>query len=208
MQSEASWAEATVATVRVIAGTARGTRLQGPVDYDGTRPISDRAKEALMSILGARIEGANVLDLFAGVGNVGIELLSRGAAHATFVDSRAEPLRDVRRNLDKTRLSDKGAVVQADAFEFLRGRRTGGTPYDIVFAGPPQWQGLWEETAEALDRRPELVKEIAVIQCDKKEWKPVELDNFTVTDERRYGSVHLAFLSPTVSSAGWPTPSA
>jgi 16S rRNA (guanine(966)-N(2))-methyltransferase RsmD len=194
--------------VRVIAGSARGTRLQGPVDYDGTRPISDRAKEALMSILGARIEGANVLDLFAGVGNVGIEMLSRGAAHATFVDSQAGPVRDIRRNLEKTRLSDEGVVLQADAFEFLRSRRTGGTPYDIVFAGPPQWHGLWETTARALDERPELINGIAVIQCDKKEWRPPPLENLTVTDERRYGSVHLAFLSPTVSSAGWPTPSA
>lgn len=194
--------------MRVIAGSARGTRLQGPVDYDGTRPISDRAKEALMSILGARIEGANVLDLFAGVGNVGIELLSRGAAHATFVDSRAEPLRDVRRNLEKTRLSDKGVVVQADAFDFLRGRRTGGTPFDIVFAGPPQWLGLWETTAKALDERSELVKGLAVIQCDKKEWRPIDLENFAISDERRYGSVLLAFLSPTLSSTGCQTPSA
>ena len=188
--------------MRVIAGSARGTRLQGPVDYDGTRPISDRAKEALMSILGARIEGANVLDLFAGVGNVGIELLSRGAAHATFVDAEAGPVRDIRRNLEKTRLSDKAVVLQADAFEFLRSRRTGGTPYDIVFAGPPQWLGLWETTAQALDARPEIIDGIAVIQCDKKEWQPLELENLSVTDERRYGSVLLGFLTPTYPRVG------
>ena len=180
----------------MIAGTARGMRLVGPVDYDGTRPISDRAKEALMSILGPRIPGARVLDLFAGVGNVGIEALSRGATHATFVDRERGPVGDIRKNLDKTRLADAATVVQADAFDYLRHPNT--RPFDIVFCGPPQWLGLWEQAAIALDERPELLtaEGVAVIQCDKAEWKSPALGNLAITGERRYGSTLLAFLEP------------
>lgn len=180
----------------MIAGTARGMRLVGPVDYEGTRPISDRAKEALMSILGQRIPGARVLDLFAGVGNVGIEALSRGAAHATFVDRERGPIADIRKNLEKTRLAESATVVRADVFDHLR--RPDTRPFDIVFCGPPQWLGLWEQTANALDERPELLTPdgVAVIQCDRAEWKPPALGNLAITGERRYGSTLLAFLEP------------
>jgi 16S rRNA (guanine966-N2)-methyltransferase len=171
-------------------------RLVGPLDYEGTRPISDRAKEALMSILGPRLPGSRVLDLFAGVGNVGIEALSRGAEHATFVDLEPGPVRDIRRNLEKTRLAEAATVVQADALDYLRHPNT--RPFDIVFCGPPQWLGLWETTARALDERPELIAPagVAVIQCDRSEWRRPDLTSLAVTDERRYGSVLLAFLSP------------
>src|SRR5918998_3417279 len=99
--------------MRVIAGRWGGRRLQAPPG-DATRPTSDRVREALFSILGARVDDARVLDLFAGSGALGIEALSRGAASATFVDHDPDALAAVRANLDGTGLADRATVVRAD----------------------------------------------------------------------------------------------
>ncbi|HEV3475011.1 MAG TPA: RsmD family RNA methyltransferase [Actinomycetota bacterium] len=118
--------------MRVIAGSARGTRL-APVPR-GTRPLSDRAREGLFSSLADQIPGARVADLFAGTGATGIEALSRGAASALFVDSSAGAVRTIRANLDRTGLAAKADVVRADvarALERLEG------PFDLAFLDPP-----------------------------------------------------------------------
>jgi 16S rRNA (guanine966-N2)-methyltransferase len=113
--------------VRVIAGTAKGTRL-GQVPA-GVRPVSDRVREGLFSSLGPRIEEARVLDLYAGTGAVGIEALSRGAAHATFVDHAPPAVTAERENLRRTGLEDRGVVVRSDVLRFLR--RMGDPPYEV-----------------------------------------------------------------------------
>lgn len=117
--------------MRVIAGEARGTRL-APVP-DGTRPVSDRAREGVFSSLGPSVRGARVLDLFAGTGAMGIEALSRGAAHAVFVDSAAAAIRTIRANLERTKLASKASVRRARA-EAMAGH---GGPFDLVLLDPP-----------------------------------------------------------------------
>src|ERR687889_1762341 len=102
--------------MRVIAGTYGGRRLQAPPGTD-TRPTSDRVREALFSILGERVEGARVLDLFAGSGALGIEALSRGAAEATFVDKAPAAIRAVRANLEA--VGADADVRRSDARRFL-----------------------------------------------------------------------------------------
>jgi 16S rRNA (guanine966-N2)-methyltransferase len=176
--------------MRVIAGSAKGMPLRGPADYGGTRPISDRAKEALMSMLAPRLHGAEVLDLFAGVGNIGIEALSRGAAHATFVDLERGPIRDIHFNLERTRLADRATVVRSDAFAFLA---RPPVPADIVFCGPPQWLGLWERSLRALDAAPDWLAPdgVLVLQNDPKEHEPLDLAALQQTDQRAYGNVQL-----------------
>jgi 16S rRNA (guanine966-N2)-methyltransferase len=118
--------------MRIIAGTARGVRL-APVP-DGTRPLADRAREGLFSSLGAEVDGAAVLDLFAGTGAVGIEALSRGAARAVFVDSSMEAVRTIRENLDRAKLSERAHVHRrqvAKAIHADLGR------FDLLFLDPP-----------------------------------------------------------------------
>jgi 16S rRNA (guanine966-N2)-methyltransferase len=107
--------------MRVISGTAKGRALR-PAGA-ATRPITDRVKESLFDILAARVEEANVLDLFAGAGSVGIEALSRGARAATFVELDRDALRTIRTNLEATRLADHAQIVQLDVFRFLRAYR-------------------------------------------------------------------------------------
>jgi 16S rRNA (guanine966-N2)-methyltransferase len=104
--------------VRVIAGSAKGTRL-APVPA-GTRPLSDRAREGLFSSLGPGVAGAAILDLYAGTGACGIEALSRGASRVTFVDSSVQAIRTIRDNLGRTRLVDRAEVVRTGVERFLQ----------------------------------------------------------------------------------------
>ena len=118
--------------MRVISGSAKGMRLARVPE--GTRPLSDRAREGLFSSLGERVTEAVCADLYAGTGACGIEALSRGAASCTFVDSSAPAVRAVRENLDRTRLGDRARVVQGEVRGFLA--REAAT-LDLAILDPP-----------------------------------------------------------------------
>jgi 16S rRNA (guanine966-N2)-methyltransferase len=118
--------------VRVIAGAAKRVRL-APVPA-GTRPVSDRAREGLFSSLGPTLEGLRVLDLFAGTGAMGIEALSRGALHATFVDDAPAAIRAIEENLRRTKLEKSATVRRTDA---IRAVRSNPGLFELVFADPP-----------------------------------------------------------------------
>jgi 16S rRNA (guanine966-N2)-methyltransferase len=137
--------------MRVIAGTARGLRL-APVP-DGTRPLSDRAREGLFSSLGPAVPGASVLDLYAGTGAVGIEALSRGAERATFVERSREAIATIRTNLEKARMTPIATVATTDVGAFLK-RQTGPIA-SLVFLDPPYETPLQqiEQTLALLDEK-------------------------------------------------------
>lgn len=120
--------------MRVIAGVARGHPLVAPRGTV-TRPITDRVKETLFAILGDRVPGAHVLDLYAGSGAIGIEALSRGADHATFVEQSAPALKALRTNLERTGLAELAEVVGSDAARYLA--RSSDVARDLVFLDPP-----------------------------------------------------------------------
>lgn len=119
--------------MRVITGIARGRRLKEPQGLE-TRPTTDRVKEGIFSSIQFEIEGRRVLDLFGGTGQMGIEALSRGAAHCTFVDLRKEAVGIIRENLKLTGLEGQATVVQGDALTFLTRCRE---KYDVIFLDPP-----------------------------------------------------------------------
>ena len=123
---------------RVIAGTARSIRLDAP--GPGTRPIGDRVKQTLFAILDPELPGARFLDLFAGSGAGGVEALSRGAAHATFVERDGTAARVIMANLARTHLGapDRVTVVREDVLGWLREpERAGEPPWDVVLHDPP-----------------------------------------------------------------------
>lgn len=119
--------------MRVIAGDAKGRTLVA-AKGGGTRSATDRVRETLFAILTPSLPSAAVLDLFAGVGTLGIEALSRGAAAATFVERSPEALAALRRNLRGTRLEDRASIVHSDVLSYLDGAN--GT-FDLVFCDPP-----------------------------------------------------------------------
>jgi len=180
--------------MRVITGAAKGRRLQ-MVPGEGTRPITDRAKEALFSILGDWIEGRRVLDLFGGTGAIGIESLSRGAAAAHFIDMNRKAVETIRANLRHCQLEEDAVVERGDSFAFLK--RYQGEPFDLIYIAPPQYQDLWRMALRQIDERSELltVDSEVIVQIHPKEDAPVELNSLVEYDRRRYGSVLLIFYS-------------
>ncbi|HYF46262.1 MAG TPA: 16S rRNA (guanine(966)-N(2))-methyltransferase RsmD [Acidimicrobiales bacterium] len=178
--------------MRIIGGTHRGRRLVGP-SSEGTRPLSDRAREALFNILGPGIRGERFLDLFAGTGAVGLEALSRGALSATFVEQGRAAVADIRANVDALGLADQASVVAGDALGFLGRTRE---QFDVVFAGPPQWNELWKTTLQAVDQRDEVLADggLLVTQLDPSEdTGDGELEVLTRVDARTYGRTLLLF---------------
>ena len=122
--------------MRVIAGSHRGRRLSGPRGIS-LRPTSDKVREALFSILGARIPGCRFLDLYAGTGAVGIEALSRGAKLVTFVESDPKAMHIIRKNLTACGMLDQADLRLESVDNYLRQRDRENAPYDVVFADPP-----------------------------------------------------------------------
>jgi 16S rRNA (guanine966-N2)-methyltransferase len=168
--------------MRVIAGRWGGRRLQAPPGV-ATRPTSDRVREALFSVLGARVEGARVLDLFAGSGALGLEALSRGAAEATFVDSAPAAVRAVRANL--AALGIEAEVRRADARRFLGSASAAARQYDLVLLDPPYRLAgrLGPELTAAL---PAVLAPGAAVVAESDRRAPLTL-GLELHDERRYG---------------------
>lgn len=169
--------------MRVVAGRLGGRRLQAPPGR-GTRPTSDRVREALFSMLGP-LDGAQVLDLFAGSGALGIEALSRGAAHALLVERDRRAAAVIRANLDALGLGEEEAtLVVAPARAALRDASARGDTYDLVLLDPPYRDSpeLGRELAEALEP---LLSRGAQVVTESDHRAPLEL-GLPITRERRY----------------------
>jgi 16S rRNA (guanine966-N2)-methyltransferase len=177
--------------MRVIAGTYGGRRLQAPPGVD-TRPTADRIREALFSILAARVPDARVLDLFAGSGALGIEALSRGAAEATFVDSDAAAIRAVRANL--VAVGADADVRRSDARRFLGSASAAARQYDLVFLDPPYRlaRDLGDVLTAAL---PSVLAPGAAVVAESDRRAPLEL-GLPILDERRYGDTLIRIHGP------------
>ncbi|MEP6680062.1 MAG: 16S rRNA (guanine(966)-N(2))-methyltransferase RsmD [Chloroflexota bacterium] len=175
--------------MRVIAGSARGIVLLAPRDR-ATRPIADRVKETLFAILGDRVPDARVLDLYAGSGAIGIEALSRGAAHATFVEVARHALDVLRENLQRARVEAGATVREADVLRFL------GSPaadrYDLAFLDPPYGERDILAPLERLLPHLEPVGSVVV----KHFWRspPPQIEGLVAWRERRFGETALTFL--------------
>jgi 16S rRNA (guanine966-N2)-methyltransferase len=174
--------------MRVIAGRFGGRRLQAP-NGRVTRPTSDKVREALFSMMGD-IEGAVVLDLFAGTGALGIEAISRGAAKAVFVERDTGALSALTDNLAALEVQpSEGEVRRGDAFGALRTAREREETYDLVFIDPPYRQARdWGPELSAI--LPSLLRSgaRAIVESDRR--APVEL-GLEVEQERRYGNTNL-----------------
>lgn len=139
--------------MRVITGKARGVQLKTP---DGmlTRPTADRVKEALFSIINFDVPGANVLDLFGGTGQLGIEAMSRGAERCVFVDAREDACKLIKENLKRTKL--EGTVIRSDYMEYLNRCKE---QFSIIFLDPPYAE-------EYLENAIKRITEIDILQTD------------------------------------------
>lgn len=173
--------------MRIISGTARGRKLREPEDM-AVRPTTDMVKESIFNIVQFDIEGRQVLDLFAGTGQLGIEALSRGAAQVTFVDESAASVKLVRENLCTAGLEKNAAVLRGDALTFL----SHGGKYDLVFLDPPYDTGLLDKAlARAIEF--DILKDNGIIVCESRLEKemPELSEPYVKRKEYRYGKIKI-----------------
>ncbi|MCX7710671.1 MAG: 16S rRNA (guanine(966)-N(2))-methyltransferase RsmD [Clostridia bacterium] len=177
--------------LRVISGSARGHKLKTPKG-SSTRPTTDRVKESLFNIIAAYIPEAEVLDLFAGTGNLGIEALSRGAANAVFADKSAECVNIIKDNLNHTKLSDKAKVLSGDASMVLMRLKNEGKRFDLIFLDPPYNTGLAQEMLSGIAQY-ELLKTdgLIVAESDRQDTLPENVGNLRLIRQQKYGDTML-----------------
>lgn len=172
--------------MRVISGSARGKRLL-PVPGMATRPTTDRVKENIFNIIQGRIRDARVLDLFAGTGQMGIEALSRGAAHCDFVDRGRAALSTIRRNIEAARVTSRAAVHPVDYAAFLS--RHPGAGYDILFLDPPYGGKLLNDALFAAERF-DILSRTGIIICESAACDVLD-PRFTGGREYVYGAIRV-----------------
>jgi 16S rRNA (guanine966-N2)-methyltransferase len=173
--------------VRIIAGSRKGHRIEAPKGHD-TRPTSDRVREAAFMLAGP-VDGANVLDLFAGSGAMGIEALSRGAERATFVEGDPRAAAVIQKNLEKLRLTG-ARIVRSDAKRALAAEAAAGAKYDLVLVDPPYAD--YEEFQPTLARYlPTLLAEEGLVLVETSERVQPDLP-FELLKSRTYGSVRVS----------------
>jgi 16S rRNA (guanine966-N2)-methyltransferase len=179
--------------MRVIAGTHRGRRLYEPRKL-ALRPTSDRVREALFSILGNRLTNSRFLDLYAGTGAVGIEAVSRGAAHVTSVESNRDVLKLLRQNLELCHMGAEIAVQGRTIQQFLNHPDQWNGPYDIVFADPPYAEALELPSLLAEPRTDDLfaLDSWLVVEHAAKTALPMSLGCTSFVRRYRYGDTALS----------------
>jgi len=187
--------------MRVIAGTARGRPLVAPRGT-ATRPISDRVKETLFAILADRVPDARVLDLYAGSGAIGIEALSRGAAHCDFVEHDRRALAAIRENLERAGVKDRGSVHGQEVVQYLAG--SGEDRFGLAILDPPYAERAILAPLERLVGR--LAPGAMVVV--KHHWRtPIPTPRgLTTWRARRFGETTLTFLAATDRAQGEEEP--
>ena len=185
--------------MRVITGLARGRKLLEPMGME-TRPTTDRVKEGIFSSIQFEVEGRRVLDLFGGTGQMGIEALSRGAAHCTFVELHKPAVGIIRENLMRTDLTDRAQVIQGDALAFLsRCRET----FDLIFLDPPYGSDLLKKAVEMITTI-DIVSEHGIMICENGSgvgWPEVSLP-YRLQKVYRYGKIKTALYRRETDETG------
>jgi len=175
--------------MRVIACSRKGHKLAAPQGLD-TRPTSDRVRENVFNLVGP-VDGARVLDLFAGSGALGIEALSRGAASAVFVERDPDAVKTIERNLDKLRLTG-ARVIHGDAVRAIAQEAIAGAKYDLVLVDPPY--GMLTEIQPRLARHlPSLLAAdgVLVVETDSRTEPDLPL---AVRTSRKYGQTRVTLF--------------
>jgi len=172
--------------MRIIAGERKGHTIYAPKGLD-TRPTSDRVRENVFNIVAPWVEDAHVLDLYAGSGAMGLEALSRGASAVVFVESDADAVRAIERNLDKLRLTG-ARVLRADATTGLAQETAAGRKYDLVLADPPYAMTDYDTLARYL---PRVLVDDGLLVLESASRTEPELAGLTVRTSRKYGSTRI-----------------
>ncbi len=181
--------------MRIITGKAKGIRLK-TLEGDATRPTSERVKEAVFSMIQGDIEDREVLDLFSGSGQMGLEALSRGAAHATMIDNSPHAIRIITENAEKTKLISDCTIRREEYSTYLK--RSAGKKYDIVFLDPPYASGYYRPALKSM-LEVGILKPTSIIICESDSDglfgdDTVLKQNFKILKQSRYSKTVITIL--------------
>ena len=180
--------------LRIIAGSAKGTRLKTPKGMN-TRPTTDRVKESVFGILAARIADADVLDLFAGTGNLGLEALSRGASTAILIDKNIQSIKIMLENAILTKLTGMAVICREDVMQALRRFDNEGKAFDLIFCDPPYNLGLGPKVLQTIDTGNVLKDSgILVLEHSRHEKIPEGLKRIVAYRSEFYGETVVSFF--------------
>ncbi|MGF9695510.1 16S rRNA (guanine(966)-N(2))-methyltransferase RsmD [Paenibacillus sp. MABNR03] len=178
--------------MRVVSGSAKGRPLKA-VPGNGTRPTTDKVKEALFSMIGPYFEGGTALDLFAGSGGLGIEALSRGMDKAVFVDLESKSIEVIRANLKATKLEDQAAIYRNDAGRALKALAKRTTRFDLVFLDPPYRMKNGDELMLTMHELELLEPEATIVlEYESKYSYPEQFGPFEQTRKAVYGETAVS----------------
>lgn len=181
--------------MRIVAGDWRGRRLVAPKGR-GVRPTLEKVREAIFDVLGPKVTGAFVLDLFAGCGAMGFEALSRGAAHVTWCDSSARSVEAIRQNMSRLCVpGEKGRVLHTTAISAIELLSQEGKVFDLVFVDPPYESEHYEETLLFLGMG-RLLSDNGVVVVEHSKRMTIEpvFGSLMISKRRVYGETGVAFF--------------
>lgn len=181
--------------MRIITGIAKGRKLKAPEGLD-TRPTADRVKQSLFNIISSRIIDSDVLDLFAGTGNLGLEALSQGAKACTFIEFNKTTYKVLKENIEALSFKDKAETYSEDAVTVLRMLNKKNKIFDIIFLDPPYSKGLIELSVAEIEKLGLLNKEgIIVSEYDINDTIPDRIGKIVNNRTVRYGRTKVSFWS-------------
>ena len=179
--------------MRIIGGTLRRRKLS-PLRGLGVRPTTDYLRESVFDILAGCVEGAVVLDLFAGTGSLGIEALSRGASSAVFIEKSPQAIKTLLRNISAFSLEKRCTVLRRDVLRALSFLKSTGHGFDLVFVDPPYEHGLVKPTLHLLDRAECMAERgWVVVEHSLVETLPETVEGFRRIDQRQHGKTLVSF---------------
>jgi 16S rRNA (guanine(966)-N(2))-methyltransferase RsmD len=181
--------------MRIIAGNFRGRKLVSPKNSP-IRPTSDRVKEALFNMIGPKIPGSRVLDLFAGTGSLGLEAISRGAEYAVFVEKNAVSVKTLNENIWLLNIREDCEIIMADAVDALSRLDAKNITFDIVFVDPPYWENLYKKVLSALAGY-DIIKNGGLVIFEHPSDIDIDKDkhSFVPIKKKRYGSTSISILA-------------
>lgn len=180
--------------MRIITGKARGLKLTTPKNMD-VRPTSDRVKESLFNIIGTKIVGTHVLDLFAGTGNLGLEAWSRGAAKIVFIDESQASLQLVRSNIAKAKAEKETTVIKGNAVKVIADLAAREERFDFIFCDPPYNKGLPAQIIEQVAKYDIVVSGgYLIVEHSQHESLPELPVKLEIIRSEKYGETLISFL--------------
>lgn len=182
--------------MRIITGKAKGRRLLS-VQGLNTRPTSDKIKASIFNILPSDFNGKEVLDLFAGTGNLGIETLSQGAKKAVFIESNHRALSVLEKNIRNCGFIDRSQIIGNTVAKGIRILEKRGNRFDIIFLDPPYGKNILRDTLARVSKAGILKDNaLVVVEHSSSETVADNIENLALNDQRRYGKTVVSFFVP------------